>query len=39
MNAMYFGMGFFWLVPIAIIGALVWWLVSGLKEAPIKKRK
>ncbi len=39
MNAMYLGMGFYWLVPISIIGLLVWWLVSSLKEAPSKKRK
>ncbi|VAW98433.1 hypothetical protein MNBD_GAMMA21-804 [hydrothermal vent metagenome] len=39
MNAMYFGMGFFWLVPILIVGLLAWGLASALKEVPIRKRK
>ncbi len=39
MNAMYLGMGFYWLVPIAIVGLFVWWLVSSFKEAQIKKDK
>lgn len=38
MSVMYLGMRFFWLVPIAIIGLLIWLLVSTLKNGSSNKQ-
>jgi len=34
-----YGMGFFWLVPLSIVGLLIWLLVSLLKNTSNKQQK
>lgn len=31
-SAMYFGMGFYWFVPVVVMGLFVWLLVSLLSD-------
>jgi len=39
MDGMFLGMGFFWLIPISIIGIFVWLLVTILKDESGKHEK
>ncbi len=36
---MYSAMGFFWLAPLAVMGFLIWLLISLLKDASGKHEK
>ncbi len=38
-STMFFGMGFFWLIPILVIGLLVWLLASLFKDDSNQQHK
>ncbi len=38
-STMFLGMGFFWLIPVLVIGLLVWLLASLFKDGSGKQHK